>query len=192
MAARCRLGGTDLRDLPDPVLRRTVEPGRRRRRPRLRDHGAAEPAPGPAGGDRRRTARRARRRPPRAVAGRLPAGLATWLGEGGTTISGGQRRRLAMARALLADPALLVLDEPTEGLEEQEAAALMTDLLAAATGRSVLLLTHRRDGLEHVDAVYDLVDGRLAPAVVQAEGPAVVQAEGPAMVSPAVKAVVTA
>ena len=91
----------------------------------------------------------------------LPAGLDTWLGEGGTTISGGQRRRLAMARALLADPALLVLDEPTEGLDEREAAELMSDLLAAASGRSVLLLTHRRDGLEHVDAVYDLVDGHL-------------------------------
>jgi ATP-binding cassette subfamily C protein CydCD len=66
-----------------------------------------------------------------------------------------------MARALLADPALLVLDEPTEGLDEREAAELMSDLLAAAAGRSVLLLTHRRDGLEHVDAVHDLVDGRL-------------------------------
>ena len=69
-----------------------------------------------------------------------------------------------MARALLADPALLVLDEPTEGLDEQEAAALMADLLAAATGRAVLLLTHRHDGLDHVDTVYHLVDGHLTEA----------------------------
>jgi ATP-binding cassette subfamily C protein CydCD len=94
----------------------------------------------------------------------LPYGLGSWLGEGATTISGGQRRRLATARALLAEPDLLVLDEPTEGLDEATAAALMADLLDAATGRSVLLLTHRRDGLELVDAVHELVDGRLRPA----------------------------
>jgi ATP-binding cassette subfamily C protein CydCD len=93
----------------------------------------------------------------------LPAGLDTWLGEGASTISGGQQRRLATARALLADPEVLVLDEPTEGLDEATAAALMADLLDAASGRSVLVLTHRLDGLERVDAVYDLVDGRLLP-----------------------------
>jgi ATP-binding cassette subfamily C protein CydCD len=91
----------------------------------------------------------------------LPAGLDTWLGEGGTTLSGGERRRLVTARALLAAPALLVLDEPTEGLDEPTADALMADLLGAAGGRSVLLLTHRQEGLDLVDAVYDLAGGRL-------------------------------
>jgi len=90
---------------------------------------------------------------------RLPAGLDTWLGAGGSTISGGQRRRLATARALLADPDLLILDEPTEGLDEAGAEALMADLLAAASGRTVLLLTHRIEGLDRVDARYELRDG---------------------------------
>jgi ATP-binding cassette subfamily C protein CydCD len=85
--------------------------------------------------------------------------LDTWLGTGGTTISGGQRRRLATARALLADPRLLLLDEPTEGLDEPGAEALMGDLLAATDGRTVLLLTHRTEGLDLVDRTYRLDDG---------------------------------
>ncbi|PRY32268.1 thiol reductant ABC exporter subunit CydC [Pseudosporangium ferrugineum] len=95
----------------------------------------------------------------------LPRGLDTWLGSGGGTVSGGQRRRLATARALLADPGLLVLDEPTEGLDEAAAAALMADLLEAAGGRTVLLFTHRTEGLDRVDATFELRAGRLtAPA----------------------------
>jgi len=92
---------------------------------------------------------------------RLPDGLDTWLGAGGSTVSGGQRRRLATARALLADPDLLVLDEPTEGLDEAAAEDLMTDLLGAASGRTVLLLTHRTEGLDRVGATYELRGGRL-------------------------------
>ncbi|GAB1691632.1 thiol reductant ABC exporter subunit CydC [Krasilnikovia sp. M28-CT-15] len=93
---------------------------------------------------------------------RLPDGLDTWLGTGGTTVSGGQRRRLATARALLTGPRVLILDEPTEGLAEDEAGALMADLLAAGTGLSVLVFTHRREGLDAVDAVHVLSAGRLA------------------------------
>lgn len=91
----------------------------------------------------------------------LPEGLDTWLGAGGSTVSGGQRRRLAAARAVLADPDLLVLDEPTEGLDEAGAAALMADLLDAAGDRTVLLLTHRTEGLDRVDATYELRAGVL-------------------------------
>src|SRR6185436_19707914 len=86
----------------------------------------------------------------------LPDGLDTWLGTGGTTMSGGQARRLATARALLADPDLLILDEPTEGLDTDLAESLMADLLDATTGRTVLLLTHRPEGLNHVDRVIEL------------------------------------
>ncbi|MFI7540381.1 thiol reductant ABC exporter subunit CydC [Actinoplanes sp. NPDC049599] len=91
----------------------------------------------------------------------LPRGLDTWLGTGGGTISGGQRRRLATARALLAEADLLILDEPTEGLDEAGADALMTDLLTAGDGRTVLLLTHRTEGLDRVNATYELRQGRL-------------------------------
>ncbi|BFU44473.1 thiol reductant ABC exporter subunit CydC [Krasilnikovia sp. MM14-A1004] len=93
---------------------------------------------------------------------RLPDGLDTWLGTGGATVSGGQRRRLVTARALLAGPRVLILDEPTEGLAEDEAGSLMADLLAAGAGLSVLLFTHRREGLDAVDAVHVLSGGRLA------------------------------
>jgi ATP-binding cassette subfamily C protein CydCD len=101
----------------------------------------------------------------------LPHGLGTWLGEGASTISGGQRRRLATARALLADPQVLILDEPTEGLDEDTAQTLMADLLDAASGRTVLLLTHRLDGLHLIDPanVLTLSDGLLAgPATTPA------------------------
>jgi thiol reductant ABC exporter CydC subunit len=93
----------------------------------------------------------------------LPEGLDTWLGEGGALVSGGERRRIALSRALLADQPVLVLDEPTEGLDASTARALMADVLDAAAGRTVLLLTHRPEGLDAVDLVLDLVDGRLQP-----------------------------
>lgn len=86
----------------------------------------------------------------------LPDGLDTWLGSGGTTMSGGQARRFAVARALLADPGLLILDEPTEGLDTEVAEALMADLLGATDGRTVLMLTHRTEGLDRVDRILTL------------------------------------
>jgi thiol reductant ABC exporter CydC subunit len=72
----------------------------------------------------------------------LPNGLDTLVGERGRALSGGQRQRLALARAFLADPAVLVLDEPTAHLDASTAAALLDDLWARAGGRSVLLVTH--------------------------------------------------
>jgi ATP-binding cassette subfamily C protein CydCD len=86
----------------------------------------------------------------------LTDGLDTWLGSGGSTMSGGQARRFAVARALLADPGLLILDEPTEGLDAEVAEALMADLLGAAHGRTVLMLTHRPEGLDRVDRILSL------------------------------------
>jgi thiol reductant ABC exporter CydC subunit len=86
----------------------------------------------------------------------LPQGPATPVGEHGMRLSGGQRRRLALARALLADFQVLILDEPTEHLDDDTAAALTRDLLTAAGGRTVLLITHRTDGLSDVDGVVAL------------------------------------
>jgi ABC-type transport system involved in cytochrome bd biosynthesis fused ATPase/permease subunit len=92
----------------------------------------------------------------------LPAGLDTDVGEHGVRLSGGQRQRLSLARVLLADFPVLVLDEPTEHLDEQTADELTRDLLAAAAGRTVLLITHRRAGLDQVDEVVRIEAGRPA------------------------------
>jgi len=91
----------------------------------------------------------------------LPAGLDTELGERGARMSGGQRQRLALARALLADFPLLVLDEPGEHLDTATADAIVADLLALARERATLLITHRLAGLEQVDEVLVLDRGRV-------------------------------
>ncbi|GAA0445760.1 thiol reductant ABC exporter subunit CydD [Streptomyces sp. NPDC046215] len=90
----------------------------------------------------------------------LPEGLDTLVGEHGARMSGGQRQRLALARALLADFPVLVLDEPAEHLDLPTADALTADLLAATEGRTTVLITHRLAGLEAVDEVIVLADGR--------------------------------
>ena len=73
----------------------------------------------------------------------LPDGLETSVGENGARLSGGERQRLGLARLLLADHRVLVLDEPTEHLDEETGEALLDDLLALAPDRSILLITHR-------------------------------------------------
>ena len=88
----------------------------------------------------------------------LPDGLATLVGEEGSQLSGGQRQRLVVARALLADAPVLLLDEPTAHLDEPTAEALVRDVLEAADGRSVLLITHRPEGLDLVDEIVRLDD----------------------------------
>ncbi|MFD5569605.1 thiol reductant ABC exporter subunit CydD [Streptomyces cadmiisoli] len=92
----------------------------------------------------------------------LPEGLDTAVGEYGARLSGGQRQRLALARALLADFPVLVLDEPAEHLDLPTADALTADLLAATEGRTTVLITHRLAGLEAVDEVIVLDQGRVA------------------------------
>jgi ABC-type transport system involved in cytochrome bd biosynthesis fused ATPase/permease subunit len=72
----------------------------------------------------------------------LPDGLDTLVGERGRALSGGQRQRLALARSFLADPSVLVLDEPMAHLDTATAGALLDDLWREAAGRSVLLITH--------------------------------------------------
>jgi ATP-binding cassette, subfamily C, bacterial CydC len=92
----------------------------------------------------------------------LPQGWDTHVGVHGAAVSGGERQRMALARAFLADPPLLILDEPTSHLDPPARRALTTDLLLATEGRSVLLITHDLDGLDQVDEIVVLDHGRVA------------------------------
>ena len=83
----------------------------------------------------------------------LPDGAETLVGEEGTQLSGGQRQRVALARALLSRARVLVLDEPTAHLDPETAELFVRDVFAVADGRSVLLVTHRPEGLDLVDEV---------------------------------------
>ena len=90
----------------------------------------------------------------------LPDGLATRVGARGALISGGQRQRLALARALLANFPVLIVDEPGEHLDTPTADALVADLLDTTDRQAVLVITHRLAGLEGVDQVIVLDGGR--------------------------------
>ncbi|WP_338495098.1 thiol reductant ABC exporter subunit CydD [Streptomyces sp. SJL17-4] len=107
---------------------------------------------------------------------RLPEGLDTLVGEHGSRLSGGQRQRLALARALLADFPVLVLDEPAEHLDLATADALTDDLLRATEGRTTVLITHRLHGLDAVDEVLVLDEGRTVQRGPYAE---LAEADGP-------------
>ena len=95
----------------------------------------------------------------------LPLGLDTPVGEHGSSLSGGQRQRIAVARALLADFPILVLDEPSEHLDAETADALIADLLAATEGRTTLLITHRLVGLDGIDEIVVLDQGRVVERI---------------------------
>ncbi|HET9674979.1 MAG TPA: thiol reductant ABC exporter subunit CydC [Gaiellaceae bacterium] len=86
----------------------------------------------------------------------LPGGLDTLVGEEGTELSGGERQRLTVARALLADSPVLLLDEPTAHLDAETAEELVRDVFTATRGKTVLLITHRPEGLELADRVLEL------------------------------------
>jgi ABC-type transport system involved in cytochrome bd biosynthesis fused ATPase/permease subunit len=93
----------------------------------------------------------------------LPDGLATRIGRPGTVVSGCDRLRLSLARALLAGLPVLVIEEPPADLARSAADALLTDLLTAAAGRTVLLVTHRVM-LPGADPVLRHVDEVICPA----------------------------
>jgi ATP-binding cassette subfamily C protein CydC len=92
---------------------------------------------------------------------RLPGGLDTPLGEHGQHLSGGQLRRLAIARAVLFNGPIWLLDEPTEGLDATTARAVTKTLLHEAGGRTVMWMTHDLAGLHLMDRVVVLARGRI-------------------------------
>jgi ATP-binding cassette subfamily C protein CydC len=94
----------------------------------------------------------------------LPDGLDSWVGEQGARLSGGQGRRLALARALLSPAPILILDEPCAGLDAETERAFLSTLNEAAAGRSVVLIAHRLTGVERLDRIFRLSGGHAVSA----------------------------
>jgi ABC-type multidrug transport system fused ATPase/permease subunit len=99
----------------------------------------------------------------------LPDGYDTVIGERGTTISVGERQRIALARALLRDPALLIMDEPTSALDVQSEAAVAAELARTLRGRTAVLITHRMALVEIADMVIVVDGGRIIESGTRAQ-----------------------
>jgi ATP-binding cassette subfamily C protein CydC len=99
----------------------------------------------------------------------LPEGWSTAVGARGASMSGGQRQRLALARALLADPPVLVLDEPTASLDPDASAAFLETLFGATSGRTVVLVTHDLTALSLMDEILVLDAGTVVQRGTHAE-----------------------
>ncbi len=94
----------------------------------------------------------------------LPDQLDTWLGEGGARVSGGQGRRIALARTLLSRAPVLILDEPCAGLDADTERDFLTTLFANTAGRTVILIVHRLTGVEKLDRIWRLSAGHAVAA----------------------------
>jgi len=88
-------------------------------------------------------------------------GLNAWLGEGGRQLSGGEQRRLGLARALLHDAPLWLLDEPTEGLDAETEHHILALLHKHCDNKTLLLVTHRLQGLDNLDRICVMEEGEI-------------------------------
>ncbi len=91
----------------------------------------------------------------------LPEGLNTWIGEHGSKVSGGEARRIALARMYLKDAPILLLDEPTEGLDKVTENDVLVTLEKIVKHKTLIMVTHRKAGLKLVDRVFKLDQGQL-------------------------------
>jgi ATP-binding cassette subfamily B protein len=96
---------------------------------------------------------------------RLPQGLATVVGERGTALSAGERQRIAVARAFLANPSILLLDEPSAALDPESERQVADGYEAVMRGRTTIVITHRLELAARADRVLELDDERAPQAV---------------------------
>jgi len=94
----------------------------------------------------------------------LPQGYDTVVGERGQKLSGGQRQRLSIARAILCDPAVLVLDEATSAVDNETEAAIQRSLARVTHTRTTLVVAHRLSTVRHADRIHVLDAGRMVEA----------------------------
>lgn len=94
----------------------------------------------------------------------MPRGYDTLLGESGKDLSGGQRQRLAIARAVLLDPAILILDDPTASVDPQTEAEILRAIESAMHGRTTFIVAHRISTLRRASRIITLQEGRIVEA----------------------------
>jgi ABC-type bacteriocin/lantibiotic exporter with double-glycine peptidase domain len=91
----------------------------------------------------------------------MPDGMLTLLGERGATMSGGQRQRIAIARAMLCDAPILILDEPTTGLDRESETLVLDGLARLSEGRTTFIISHHDPALARVSRVFEVRGGQL-------------------------------
>jgi ABC-type multidrug transport system fused ATPase/permease subunit len=106
---------------------------------------------------------------------RLPRGYETYIYEGSQNLSGGQRQRLAIARAVMQDPAILLLDDPAAAIDPHTEHEILTAMERAMQGRTTLVVAHRLSTLRQCDQVIVMENGRIAQSGTHA---ALMKADG--------------